>query len=184
MTAQGTEDVTVEAQDTDGAAEAAPPEAGTPSDTNEATLRSRISGLDAKVSELSGQKADLARDLEAARQRASDLEQGKVSGEEALRAQLATKQQEIDDAKREAAQARLASRFPEAARELDGVDLSLISEDKLAALEARLVGEAPEASATRGMRAPKAAPSEPPKVETSADLVARLKAFPNPFQTN
>jgi hypothetical protein len=180
MATQVAEDTTDESQ-TDTATPEVADGAGTPPDANEATLlRSRQAGLSAKVTHLKAELAALVTERDAAVARASDLEQGKVSGEEALRAQLSAKEAEIEQTRREATTAKLSAKYPESARELGDL-IGTFPEDKLAALEARLVGEVEDTSPTRGMRAPKNASAGPPRPETSQDIMARLRSFQNPF---
>jgi hypothetical protein len=105
------------------------------------TLRSRNAGLDAKVTEL--QKASAlaeARAAEAA-QKLSDYESGKVQADEALRAQLQAKDEELARERNERRGERIQSRFPETYGVLGEAALSL-TEDQLAASEARFVGQA------------------------------------------
>jgi hypothetical protein len=132
---------------TDETAEAqTPPATGTPPAQDEiTTLRSRNSGLDAKVTELSkAQKAAEQRAAEAA-QKLADYEAGKVGADEALRAQIAAKDTELAQVRREAALARISSKYPETFGVLGDVAASL-TDDQLAASEARMTGSGGETS--------------------------------------
>jgi hypothetical protein len=117
-----------------------PPATGTPSQPDEVTtLRSRNAGLDAKVTELTkAQKAAEDRAAEAAAKLAA-YEAGKVNADEALRAQLQAKEQELEAARREATLNRIEAKYPETFA-LFGAAVVGMADDVLAASEARLKG--------------------------------------------
>jgi|ERR1035437_2573420 hypothetical protein len=119
----------------------APNSSGTGSESPEVTaLKSRNAGLDAKVTTLSdSQKAANARAV-AAEQRLADYEAGKIGDDEALRARLTRAESDAATAKLEAKAARIEAKYPESFRELGDV-VANMTDDKLAALEARLTGK-------------------------------------------
>ena len=151
--------------------------AGTPAlDTEVTLLRSRAAGLDAKVTEQSKANALLNAQLAASAAKIAEYEAGKVNGDEALRAQLALKDSETAPARREAKLARIEAKYPEAFAEL-GDAAENLSNEKLASVEVRLKGvpATTEPPTPRGTNPPRAG-EPPPKEETSADMVAIMKA--------
>jgi hypothetical protein len=74
---------------------------------------SRIAGLDAKVTSLQSETTAQKQAREAAEQKLRDYEEGKVNADEALRAQLQEKERELEQSRREAAVAKIASAYPE-----------------------------------------------------------------------
>lgn len=173
-----------EAQGT-GATQGGAAETGTRTPDEVTLLRSRAAGLDAKVTELSkAQRAAEARAADAER-KLSEYEAGRVSSDEALRAQLEAKNAEVEAARKELALARVESRYPEAFRELGDTAASL-PEEKLAAIEARLSGasaqdtEPPTPRGNNSTRTQNGGTSAP-KEETSADIIARLRTMPSPW---
>lgn len=153
---------------------------GTPAPDEVTTLRSRNAGLDAKVSSLTKQAAAHEAARVAAEQKLADYEAGKVGNDEALRAQLQVEKANTENALREAKLARIEARYPETYKEL-GEDAANMSQEKLAAVEARLAGVAEAAApvaATKPIgnnqsRTQAAAKTE----ETFEDVAARLKTM-------
>lgn len=118
---------------------------GTPAPKDEVTtLRSRNAGLDAKVTSLMTQAEAAEAARKAAEQKLADYEAGKVQGDEALRAQLSTKETELAEARREAALAKIEAKFPETFAVL-GDSAATLTPEKLAEAEARFKGIAAEA---------------------------------------
>lgn len=147
------------------------------------TLRSRIAGLDAKVSTLSDSEKNALKARDEALQKLADYEAGKVGSDEALRAQLAAKDAELEAARREAQLARIEAQYPETYSVL-GEAAANLSADKLAEAEARFKGVA--AGETAATAAPKPignAPArtvEAPTGETSEDIFKRLQTMQVP----
>jgi hypothetical protein len=112
---------------------------GQTEDSEVTTLRSRLAGLDAKVTALQGETAAEKSAREAAEQKLRDYEAGKVNADEALRAQLAEKETEAAAARRDAALARIEAKYPETFAVLGEAAASLTA-DQLAASEARFAG--------------------------------------------
>lgn len=106
-----------------------------PRDVELASLRSRNSGLNAKVGELTNQLTTVTGERDTARAGLTD----KSSADEDLRRQLAEAQQSIQTLTQANKAAALSQRFPEAAKEL-GDGIFAIGEERLAAIEARLSG--------------------------------------------
>lgn len=104
-----------------------------------ATLLSRLSGLDAKVTSLQQQSAADRAAREAAERKLSEYEAGKVGADEALRAQLAEKDAELAKVRQEARLAGIQSKYPETFGVL-GEAAAALTEDQLAASEARMAG--------------------------------------------
>lgn len=164
-----------------------PEKAGTPTESPEVTtLKSRNSGLDAKVTELSRQLQVEKVAREAAAAKLSDYEAGKVGADEALRAQLELKEQELTSIRKEAQVTRVEAKYPETFA-LFGEDAITFSEDKLAASEARLQGVSPstEPPTPRGNN-PTGAGALPPKKEDELDdilarMASQLAATPDPW---
>lgn len=166
----------------DASATAADAKTGTQTPDEVTTLRSRNQGLDAKVTTLTqAQKAEKAR-ADAAEQKLRDYEANKVGADEALRAQLAVKEDELKAARQEAALARIESQFPETYAVLGEAAFGL-SAEKLAEAEARFKGvAAPDAPAANpkpiGNNAGRTI--EAPREETSDDILRKLMTMPIP----
>lgn len=109
-----------------------------------ATWESRFAGLEARLSEQGRAKAEAERQRDEALKRASDLESGKVSAEDALQAQLRAEQAKTAAAEQKVALAELKGRFPEA-YEVFGEGIANLTPEALAAAEARFTGAAPAA---------------------------------------
>ncbi len=113
---------------------------GTPTAPDEVTtLRSRNAGLDAKVTSLTQQAAAEKARADAAEARALALAEAKENGDAEIRAQLEAERVASAQARAEARKARLETRYPETIAVLGDAALSL-TDDQLAANEARLVG--------------------------------------------
>lgn len=149
------------------------------------TLLSRLSGLDAKVSSLTG--TIQAKDAEIARL-AGEIEQlrtGKVSADEALRAQLAERDKVIAEKDRAIAVAKLQTQFPETFG-VFGEAIASMSAEALAAAEARFKGvssssgeeEPPTPTAHNEARTTSGKPVGKP--QTADDIEALLLAQPSP----
>lgn len=125
-----------------GAADASAPSASaqqTSQPDEYAKLLSRISGLDAKTTELQKQ-AKAAEDARlAAEARLREYEAGKVSADEALKSQLAEKERELEAARREAKVGKIAAAYPETFG-VFGEAVVNMTPDQLAAAEARFAG--------------------------------------------
>jgi seryl-tRNA synthetase len=158
-------------------------ETGTPAPKDEVTLlRSRASGLDAKVTELNKARADLQAERDALAAKLAEAQRGVVDKDEALRAQVAAKDAELATARREAALARKAAKFPEAFG-VFGDEIAEMSDEKLAAAEARFQGEGVEAPTPRGINGAKtgAAGGAAAKTLTIEDQKARMAAAAIPW---
>lgn len=144
-------------------AEAPPAQVGTPQAPDEVTtLRSRNAGLDAKVTALQTETAAAVAAAAAAAAKLADYEAGKVNADEALRAQLAAKDAELAQARREGALNSIKSQYPETFGVLGDAAANLTA-DQLAASEARFSGipatptettAKPVPGATNGARPP------------------------------
>lgn len=178
--AEGTTEAGIEAP----AEGANAPATGTPAKPDEVTLlRSRTAGLDAKVTALTQSEKAAIAERDAALAKLADYEAGKVGADEALRAQIAAKEDELKAARQEALLARIEAQYPETYAVL-GEAAANLSADKLAEAEARFKGvAAPEAPA---------APAKPignnqsrdqgsSGAETSDDIFRHLQTLPNPF---
>lgn len=183
---EGTTETGEEAPEVEEVAET-PETPGTPTESPEVTtLKSRNSGLDAKVTELSRQLQAEKTATAAATAKLSDYEAGKVGADEALRAQLELKEQELTSIRKEAQVTRVEAKYPETFA-LFGEDAITFSEDKLAASEARLRGVAPdtEPPTPRGNNPSGAGAPPAKKEETVDDIIARLatqlQANPDPW---
>lgn len=138
-------------------------------------LKSRYAGQTAKVNELTGQtkaQSDRIKELE---EQLKAAREGTASKDDVAQALLKAKDEELAAIRKEAALARIEAKYPETFSEL-GEDAATLSEEKLAAMEARFRGVESEAPKPRGNNAPRtdSAPAKP-KEETADDIVARLK---------
>lgn len=166
---------TTEEAPAEGTATAAP-ETGTPQTPDEVTtLRSRNAGLDAKVTELSKAAAAAEARAQEAFDKLQAYEAGKVNADEALRAQLQAKEQELERTRREAASVKLQAQFPETYA-VFGEAIVDFGAEKLAEAEARLKGVAlPEESHTpppvsNNAPRPQAGSAKSPEDMTLAEL--------------
>jgi hypothetical protein len=159
-----------------------PAPAAAPQGTDEVTtLRSRLAGLDAKVTSLTQETARERATREAAEQKLRDYEAGKVSADEALRAQVEQKDAELALVRKEAALARIEAKYPETFSVL-GEAAAALTPDQLAASEARFAGvpaepETPKPLGANPVRpqAPAAKAIEDMSIE---ELKAHLRTFP------
>jgi chromosome segregation ATPase len=128
---------TVSAQEDAPAGEAATASAAATSTSDDllASLRSRNSGLNAKVSEQEALIKSLRDELGTARAGLTDKE----SADADLRAQLEAAQKEKEQLQRQFEVATLSSKYPEAYAEL-GDGIFGLAPEKLASIEARLSG--------------------------------------------
>lgn len=127
-----------ETNDTASAADDAPAEdkssaAAEQSNDELATLKSRNSGLNSKVTELQRQLADERSARTAAEQAAA----GKAGTDDVLNKRIAELQEQLAANEKAVALAQKGAKYPEAYSEL-GEDIANMSSEKLAALEARL----------------------------------------------
>lgn len=147
-------------------------------------LRSRYAGQTAKVTELQSAKAALQAERDALRAERDALKTGEVNKDEALKALLAAKDEEIAEVRRETALARIEAKYPETFAEL-GEATASFSEEKLASLEARLLAKTDQSedeeeevpTPRRNNASRKDGGSSEPKSESSADILARLKTM-------
>lgn len=147
-------------------------------------LTSRLNGQTAKVGELNGLLTAKDDALKAALARVAELETGKVSSDEAAKAQVAQAQQALEAERRERRLDGLKTRFPEAFSELGADIASVMDETKLAAIEARLTGGAGSEEPPTPLKhneTKTGAPRQAAKAETAADIEARLLATPMPW---
>lgn len=181
---EGTTEGTAEAPATDESTAPAT-ETGTPQTPDEVTtLRSRNAGLDAKVTSLAAQaKADKAR-ADAAEARALALAEAKEGGDAELRAELERMKAENAAARKDAALARIEAKYPETFGVL-GETAASLSEDQLAASEARYAGVPAEAKTpTPGGSNPARTPAAIPNGEETGDQIeARLLGMTAPWST-
>src|SRR6478735_5969229 len=119
----------------EGTPSAAPATAGaaSPQDT---TLLSRISGLDAKVTSLAESNKAKDTTIEALQKQVAEMQSGTIDKDEALRAQVAQKDAELELVRKEAALARIEAKYPETFAVL-GEAAAALTADQLAASEAR-----------------------------------------------
>lgn len=146
-------------------------------------LTSRLNGQTAKVGELTAQKKAAEDALEAALKRVADLEAGTVSAEEAAKAQVAAAQAELAKERTARRIDGLKSRFPETFSELGEDVAAVMDETKLAAIEARLTGDAGGDEPPTPLRhnETKSGTRTPAKEETAADVEARLLSMNTPW---
>lgn len=116
-------------------------EASQSGDEDVSVLRSRYAGQTAKVNELTQQKAALEAQIAQLAKERDDARSGVTSADEAAKALLAAKDEEIAQLLRSNKVTALQARFPEVFAEL-GEDAVNLTEEKLAAMEARLQGGA------------------------------------------
>lgn len=145
-----------------------------------ATLKSRNSGLNAKVTELTNQLKAEKQARTAAEQAAID----KAGADEPLKQRIAALEAELEAGKKAAALATKGAQYPEAYREL-GDDIAGMSTEKLAALEARLTSakddsEEPETAKPVGNNPQRGDRTGAKNIEdmTSAELQAAIKNLP------
>jgi hypothetical protein len=165
------------------------PETGTQTPDEVTTLRSRNAGLDAKVTELTRARAEAERVAAEAATKLSDYESGKVQADEALRAQLSVKEQELAAMRQEVLVAGVAAKFPETFA-LFGAAVSGMTPETLAASEARLTGAGFDAvpETPRPVGANPARPQAPTKKAIEdmdlSELRAHLRTFPDDILGN
>jgi hypothetical protein len=156
------------------------PTTGTPPD-EVGTLRSRNAGLDAKVTSLTQQAAAEKARADAAEARALALASEKENGDQELRALVEAQKLLIAKTAAEAKLARIEAKYPETFGVL-GEDAAGLTEDKLAASEARFVagfaGEQ-ETPTPVGSNAARTQSAVPKAIEdmTAAELEKHLKSF-------
>jgi chromosome segregation ATPase len=143
-----------------------------------AALKSRNSGLNAKVTELQKQLADERTGRTAAEQAAA----GKAGTDDVLNKRIAELEAKLQAGEQAAAIAVKGAKYPEAYAEL-GEDIASMSAEKLAALEARLAGAKDSGDVAE---TPKPVGNSPARTTgakniedmTSAELQAAIKALP------
>lgn len=142
-----------------------------------ATLKSRNSGLNAKVTELSNQLRDEKQARTVAEQAAID----KAGSDEPLKQRIAELEAKLEAGEKAAALATKGAQYPESFREL-GDDIAGMSKEKLAALEARLTsakdeGETPETPTPIGNNPGRAATGAAKNIEdmTAAEAYEAIK---------
>lgn len=172
---------TTETAGTTSAPDEAQSQTGTPQVPDEVTtLRSRNAGLDAKVTELQRKAAEAERIAAEAAAKLAAYEAGKVSADEALRAQIAVKEAELAQVRKEAQLAKIAGRYPETFGVL-GEAAAALTEDQLAASEARMAGAGSTPETPRPVGANPARPQAPARKAledmTTAELRAHLRTF-------
>jgi chromosome segregation ATPase len=164
----------------DGTGAPAADAAATPQTPDElAALKSRNSGLNAKVTELQKQLADERAGRTAAEQAAA----GKAGTDDVLNKRIAELEATIAANEAKAAIAAKGAKYPEAFSEL-GDDIANMSAEKLAALEARLT--AAKDGGEVETETPKPVGNNPQRTTgtksyedmTSAELQAELKKLP------
>lgn len=146
-------------------------------------LTSRLNGQTAKVGELTTTLSAKEEALKAALQRVADLESGKVSAEDAAKAQVEAMRAELEAERRSRRVDSLKSRFPETFSVLGEAAFSL-DEAALASNEARLIGgsggqEPPQPLRHNETRT--GAPKQAAKEKSAADYRAELLATPVPW---
>jgi hypothetical protein len=164
--------------------EAQSEQTGTPASQDEVTtLKSRNAGLDAKVSALLAEKKALEKQAADAAAKLAAYEAGKVGADEALRAQIAAKDAELETTKRDALLARIEAKYPETFAVLGDAAANL-SAEKLAEAEARFKGVSsdptpptPRPIGNNPSRTSSAAKTE----ESFDDIAARLKTMEVPW---
>lgn len=181
---ESTNDGDVEVPADEGTSEA-PPAQATQTPDEVARLKSRAAGADAKVTELTKAQAALKAERDAALAKLTDYEAGRVNNDEALKSQLAAKEAELAEARREASVARLQAQYPESYLEL-GDAIATMTPEKLASLEARLSGnfetteDAPVPRRNNPARTPGGAPKSTDEDLSIEDLQAKLRSMPLP----
>lgn len=163
-TNEGTTAEATEAQSTE-----ATPAAGTQTPDEVTTLRSRNAGLDAKVTELTKARKAAEEAAAAAAAKLAEYEAGRVGADEALRAQLAAKDAELAEVRKQAALAQVAAAYPETFSVLGEAAVAL-SADQLAAAEARFRGVPGEAEP------PTPVGANPPRTTTRAKALEDMSA--------
>lgn len=146
-------------------------------------LRSRYAGQTAKVNELTAERQRLIEEREQLRKELERAQKGTTSADEAAKALLAAKDEEIARIRREAELTRIQSRYPEVFGEL-GEAAAGLSEEKLAAMEARFRGASTsdEPPTPRGQNAARNEGSGDggTKDVTSADIIASMRSMAVP----
>lgn len=174
-------DATAASTGTDPAAASAAA-APDPRDTELASLRSRNSGLNAKVTDLQKQVEALTGELGTARAGLTDKE----SADADLRAQLAEAQKSIATLTRTNEVNAIAAQYPEAFKEL-GEGIHGMKPETLASLEARLSGAAAPAAGEEQTETPRpvgnnpqrsVSGSKPIEDMTSEELRESLRTMP------
>lgn len=130
--------------------------------------------------------SELERELSGYRDKARQAELDAAGEDGKLQVELKQARERAEAAERKALLAERKAAYPLAAKELED-DLAALSEERVAALNAALTREAAEAAeppTPRGQNASRqdgsAAGSGQPQEESSADILARLRATPIP----
>lgn len=152
----------------------------------DSTLASRYAGQTAKVNALTGERDALKAERDALAAKLAEAEKGVLDKDEALRNQLAAKDKELAEVRRERALALVEAKYPETFAEFG----ELVAEwpaEKLAAAEARLSGGAGETEPPTPGRHNESRTQVPPsksgREETADEIEARLLAMPDPYST-
>jgi chromosome segregation ATPase len=143
-----------------------------------AALKSRNSGLNAKVTDLQKQLVAEREGRTAAEQAAA----GKAGTDDVLNRRIAALEAELTAGKQAVALAQKGAKYPEAFAEL-GDDIANMSSEKLAALEARLTsakdsGDVAETPKPVGNNPSRTTGTKNIEDMTSAELQAAIKALP------
>ena len=148
-------------------------------------LKSRFAGQTAKVNSLTSENATLKEQLAAAQKARDEALNGVTKADEAAKALLEAKEQEIAQLRTSGKLATIEAKYPEVYAEL-GADAANFSDEKLAAMEARFQGTGAggdEPPTPRGNNAPRnegGAGAGQAKAETSADIVASMRSMTVP----
>ena|SRR5690349_13933421 len=145
---------------------------------------SRFKGLNAKYGEEKTQFTAIAKENETLRKQIDDLQNGKVSAEEAAQAQVDRIKQELEAERNQRRIDSLKTRFPETF-EVFGDTAASFDEATLAASEARLGGaESPAGEPTprKHNESRSGTPTRKPESEkTAADIEAELLSMKVPW---
>jgi hypothetical protein len=109
-------------------------------------LESRLAGLEARLTENGRARTQAEKDRDDALARLSAYETGKLTENEAFQAELKRERERADEAVRAARLAKVEARYPETFGVL-GEAAHNLSDEQLAAAEARFLGKAPEEGA-------------------------------------
>jgi hypothetical protein len=179
----GTQDAGATAQDV-AAGEATTPDApaGTTTPDRVSVLESRLSGLEARLTESGRAKSQAEKDRDAALQKLADYESGKLKDNEAFQAELQRERERATAAERSARLAAIEVRYPETYG-VFGEAAAGFSEEQLVASEARYTGSAVAQAPTPrnpSTTRPSAPTGEPAPEATLAELRQQFRQMSLP----
>lgn len=164
--------------------------AGSGSGDRVTLLESRLTGLEARLTEAGRGRTAAEKERDEARSRLAEYEQGKITDNEAFQAELQRERDRAAAAEKSARLAQIEARYPEAFSVL-GETAAGLTEEVLAATEARFKGTpsaeeeeppTPRNPTEKRSVGAKPAAGDTESVESLATMRARFKGLTAPWQ--